>query len=44
LEKPTGGDKIPQKIGMSAEEVKNLRENNYKKYTQMLSEGKIKIV
>ena len=43
LEQPTGGDKTAPKGGMTSDDVKNLRETNYRKYTQMLSEGKIKI-
>lgn len=44
LESPTGGDKTIAITGMTAEQVKDLRENNYKKYTALLKEGKIKIV
>jgi hypothetical protein len=44
LEKPTGGDKSAVKDGMTAEEVKDLRENNFKRYQRLLSENKIKIV
>src|SRR3990167_1199236 len=43
LEKPTGGQHIPLSTGMSAEDVKTLRETNYKKYVEMLQKGQIKI-
>lgn len=44
LEKPTGGDKAALPSGtMTVEEVKTLRETNYKKYTDMLQKGLIKI-
>ena len=45
LEKPTGGDKnAPLSGSMTAEDVKTLRETNYKKYQQLLMEDKIKII
>lgn len=43
LEKPTGGDKTPQSSGLTAEEIKNLRQNDFRKYQQMLLEGKIEV-
>lgn len=43
LEKPTGGLRIPTTSGMTAENVKILRETNFKKYQDMLSKGLIKI-
>lgn len=43
LEKPTGGDRTPPITGMTADEVKTLRESNYKKYQQLIMEDKIKI-
>jgi len=43
LEKSTGGDKAPAPSGMTAEEVKNLRENDYNKYRDMLKKGQIKM-
>ena len=43
LETPTGGDRVPIKTGMSIEEVKHLRENNYKKYLELLKKDQIKI-
>lgn len=43
LEKPTGGEKIPSKTGMTHDEVKTLRETNYKKYVDMLQKGQIKL-
>jgi hypothetical protein len=42
LEKPTGGDRTPLSSGMSTEEVKSLRETDYKKYREMLKKGLIK--
>lgn len=44
LEKTTGGDKTPPTQGMTTQQVKDLRENNYKEYTRLLLEDKIKIV
>ena len=44
LEKPTGGDRTPPLMGMTSEEVKTLRETNYRKYEDMLMKGQIKIV
>lgn len=44
LEKAGGGQRTVNPSGkMSAEDVKRLRETNWKKYTQMLREGKIQI-
>lgn len=43
LEKPTGGQRVPISSGMSVDEVKTLRETNYKKYVEMLKKGQIKI-
>lgn len=42
LEKPTGGSKEPFSSGMKVEEVKKLRETNFKKYSDMLKKGQIK--
>src|SRR3990167_450168 len=42
LEKPTGGPRIPISTGMTTEEIKNLRETNFKKYEEMLMKGQIK--
>lgn len=42
LESPTGGDRQPPKTGMTIEEVKHLRETNYKKYLQLLKKDQIK--
>ena len=42
LEKTTGGPRVPVQTGMSNDEVKNLRETNYKKYVEMLEKGLIK--
>ena len=36
LEKPTGGPRVPLLTGMTVEEVKHLRENDFKKYEKML--------
>ena len=43
LEKPTGGTRAPLSSGMSVDEVKTLRETNYKKYVELLGKGQIKI-
>lgn len=43
LEKPTGGQKTPTSSGMSTDEIKHLRETNYRKYTDMLMKGQIKM-
>ena len=43
LEKTTGGPKISTSTGMSAEDVKTLREQNPKKYRDMLKKGLIEI-
>lgn len=43
LEKPTGGTRTPISSGMSVEEVKNLRETNYRKYSEMLRKGQISV-
>lgn len=43
LEKTTGGPRVPTATGMSADEVRALRENDPKKYYQMLKAGQIKI-
>ena len=44
LEKPTGGDRTPPQNGMNAEDVKILRTTNFKKYQDLIREGKLKIV
>jgi len=44
LEKTTGGDKATPLQGMTTDEVKSLRENNYNEYKRLLTEDKIKIV
>ncbi len=41
LEKPTGGDRTPTSTKMTQEEIKTLRETNFKKYQQMLEQGLI---
>lgn len=43
LEKPTGGPRQPIPSGMTAEDVKTLRETNWKKYQEMLMKGQIKM-
>lgn len=43
LENPTGGDRTPIASGMSADEVKRLRETDYKKYSEMLRKGQITV-
>uniref|UniRef100_A0A6M3LCT4 Scaffolding protein n=1 Tax=viral metagenome TaxID=1070528 RepID=A0A6M3LCT4_9ZZZZ len=43
LEKTTGGPRIPPTSGMTADDVKTLRETNFKKYQEMLLKGQIKI-
>ncbi len=43
LEKTTGGPRAPQTSGMTAEDVSNLRRNNFKKYQEMLMKGQLKI-
>src|SRR3972149_1461186 len=43
LETPTGGSRTPSNPSMTAEEIANLRKNDYRKYVQMLKNGLIKI-
>ena len=43
LEKPTGGTRTPISSGMTTEEVKKLRETNYKKYSEMIRKGQISV-
>lgn len=42
LEKPTGGTRTPTPTGMSMEDVKHLRETNFRKYSEMVQNGQIK--
>jgi len=42
LEKPTGGPRTPISTGMSVEDIKHLRETNFKQYEEMLKKGQIK--
>ena len=42
LEKPTGGPRVPVSSGMSTEEIKKLRETDYRKYVEMLNKEQIK--
>ena len=43
LENPTGGGRAPVSQGMTADDIANLRKNNWKKYQELLSKGLIKI-
>ena len=43
LERQTGGVRTPLTSGMNAEDVKKLRETNYKKYQEMVRNGQIVI-
>ena len=43
LEKPSGGGRTAPSQGLSPDDIKDLRENNYRKYSQLLREGKIKV-
>lgn len=43
LERGTGGPRTPVSTGMTTEEVKTLRETNYKKYREMVRTGQIKL-
>lgn len=43
LEKTTGGSRAPTASGMTAEQIKNLRTTNFKKYQEMLKNGQIKV-
>ena len=43
LEKPTGGDKVPMASGMTSDDVKTLRETNFKKYQELIRKGQLKI-
>lgn len=43
LENPTGGDRTPISSGMTTDEIKTLRETDYKKYAEMLRKGQIKV-
>ena len=43
LEKPSGGTRQPDASVMTSEDVKVLRETNYKKYSEMVQKGQIKI-
>lgn len=42
LEKQTGGSKEPQKSGFTTDEIADLRKNDFRKYQQMLLEGKLR--
>ena len=42
-ERPSGGDRTPPASGMSPDDVKNLRETDYKKYREMVKKGLIVI-
>ena len=43
LEKPTGGSRTPSVSGMTADEIKNLRQTDFKRYQQLLREGKLEL-
>lgn len=43
LEQTTGGTRTAPQTGMTADDVKTLRETNFKKYQDMLTKGLIKI-
>jgi hypothetical protein len=43
LERQTGGTRTPSMSGQTAEDVKKLRETNYKKYQEMVRNGQIQI-
>lgn len=42
LEKPTGGPRVPLSTSMSSEDIKTLRETNFRRYQDMLEKGQIK--
>ena len=43
LEKTTGGGRVPTPQGMSMEDIKTLRETNFRKYQDLLEKGLIKV-
>ena len=43
LEKPTGGPRTPISSGMTVDEIKSLRETNFRLYQDMLMKGQIKV-
>lgn len=43
LEPVSGGSRQAPQTGMSSDEVSNLRNTNFRKYSQMVREGKIKV-
>lgn len=43
LEKPTGGTRTPPSSGMTTEDIKRLRETDFKKYREMLKRGQLKV-
>lgn len=43
LEQPTGGIRTPFTSGMTADDVANLRKNNFREYQRLIKEGKLKI-
>lgn len=43
LERPTGGPRVPPSTGMSAEDVKKLRETDGRKYAEMVKNGQINV-
>lgn len=43
LEKATGGGRVVPQSGMSPSEIKDLRETNFRKYSQLVKDGIIKV-
>lgn len=43
LERPTGGPRTPTSQKLSTEDIKHLRETNFKKYQEMLEKGLIEV-
>lgn len=43
LEKDTGGARVVPKTELTADEVRDLRVNDYRRYVRLLAEGKIKL-
>lgn len=42
VERPAGGARTPAPVGMTADEIDNLRMTNYRKYSDMIRNGEIK--
>lgn len=43
LERPTGGQRVPVNQALSSDDIKILRETNFRKYSDMLAKGEIKV-